>query len=158
MLPEQVWDSADIPRRELYKGRPTGSAMPLVWAHAEYLKLRRSLAEGRVFDMPAQTVKRYLVEKRRSSFSLWRPNQKCRSIRAGTALRVELLQDAAVRWTSDGWTHAATVVTRSTGWGVHVADLPTGTLAEGTVVQFTIKADTAEVPPAGQEFSVRVGR
>jgi glucoamylase len=53
LLPEQVWDSPDIPERELHFGRPSGSAMPLVWAHAEYLKLRRSLRDGRLFDLPA---------------------------------------------------------------------------------------------------------
>lgn len=52
MLPEQTWDGPDLPDRELWTGRPSGSAMPLVWAHAEYLKLKRSLLEGRVFDMP----------------------------------------------------------------------------------------------------------
>ena len=36
LLPEQVWDAPDIPERELFNGRPSGSAMPLVWAHAEY--------------------------------------------------------------------------------------------------------------------------
>lgn len=52
LIPEQVWDTLDIPERKLFRGRPTGSAMPLVWAHAEYLKLRRSLRDNRVFDMP----------------------------------------------------------------------------------------------------------
>jgi len=52
LIPEQVWDALDIPERKLYEGRPTGSAMPLVWAHAEYLKLRRSLRDNRVFDLP----------------------------------------------------------------------------------------------------------
>jgi len=42
LISEQVWDSPDIPEHELHTGRPSGSAMPLVWAHAEYLKLRRS--------------------------------------------------------------------------------------------------------------------
>ncbi len=60
MLPEQVWDGPDIPERELFNGRPSGSAMPLVWAHAEYAKLVRSLHEGRVFDMPQQTYERYV--------------------------------------------------------------------------------------------------
>jgi len=60
MLPEQVWDGPDIPERELVNGRPSGSAMPLVWAHAEYAKLVRSLHEGRVFDMPQQTYARYV--------------------------------------------------------------------------------------------------
>ena len=53
LLPEQIWDSADVPERELFLGRASGSAMPLVWAHAEYLKLCRSLADGEVFDPAA---------------------------------------------------------------------------------------------------------
>src|SRR5215469_3826252 len=35
MLPEQIWDAAPIAARGLFPGRPTGAAMPLVWAHAE---------------------------------------------------------------------------------------------------------------------------
>ena len=62
MLPEQVWDNEAIPERNLYSGRPTGSAMPLVWAHAEHIKLRRSLREGHIFDMPPYTVQRYLID------------------------------------------------------------------------------------------------
>ena len=52
-----------MPQRNLFFGRPTGSAMPLAWAHAEYLKLCRSLDDDRVFDTPPQTVDRYLVER-----------------------------------------------------------------------------------------------
>lgn len=59
-IPEQVWDAQDIPHRELFRGKPTGSAMPLVWAHAEYIKLRRSLADGAVFDMPRLSYERYV--------------------------------------------------------------------------------------------------
>src|SRR5581483_885282 len=43
LIPEQVWDAPDVPERELYRGRPSGSAMPLAWAHAEHVKLLRSL-------------------------------------------------------------------------------------------------------------------
>jgi glucoamylase len=63
LLPEQVWDGPDIPELKLYFGRPSGSAMPLVWAHAEHLKLVRSLHQGRVFDLPPQPVQRYQAEK-----------------------------------------------------------------------------------------------
>ena len=55
LLPEQVWDVPDIPVRELFLGEASGSARPLVWAHAEYVKLRRSIADGRVFDQPCFT-------------------------------------------------------------------------------------------------------
>ena len=47
LMPEQVWDAAPIPERGLVPGKPTGSAMPLVWAHAEFLKLRRGKRGGR---------------------------------------------------------------------------------------------------------------
>ena len=32
MLPEQVWDSTAIPEKRLFPGKPTKSAMPLLWA------------------------------------------------------------------------------------------------------------------------------
>ena len=45
MLPEQIWDEPD--KDGLVFGGPAGSAMPLVWAHSEYLKLLRSAYDGR---------------------------------------------------------------------------------------------------------------
>ena len=47
LLPEQVWDADPIPALELAPGRPSGSAMPLVWAHAEFLKLLVARERGR---------------------------------------------------------------------------------------------------------------
>ena len=55
LIPEQVWDGPDLPERGLHPGQPTGSAMPLVWAHAEYLKLIRSLTDGTIFDLPPRS-------------------------------------------------------------------------------------------------------
>lgn len=34
----------------MWLGKPTGSAMPLMWAHAEYIKLLRSTADGKVYE------------------------------------------------------------------------------------------------------------
>ncbi|MBS1604518.1 MAG: glucan 1,4-alpha-glucosidase [Bacteroidetes bacterium] len=62
LFPEQVWDAADIPEKDLYRGRYTGSAMPLTWAQAEYIKLTVSLRQQRVFDLPSAAAKRYLKE------------------------------------------------------------------------------------------------
>src|SRR5215470_18054788 len=69
LFPEQVWDQRDIPDRELFLGGPSGSACPLVWAHSEYVKLIRSLRDGKIFDQPAQTSKRYVVERRAAVYS-----------------------------------------------------------------------------------------
>lgn len=72
MIPEQIWDGDDLPDRDLFRWRPTGSAMPLAWAHAEYLKLARSIRDGRIFDMPPCTQKRYASPATPSS----RPSDK----------------------------------------------------------------------------------
>jgi glucoamylase len=137
MIPEQVWDTADVPERELFFGRPSGSAMPLVWAHAEYIKLRRSIRDNRVFDMPRQTVRRYLLDKTISRHVIWRFNHKCRTLNEGNILRVELLASATIHWGVDDWQQIGDAETRDTGLGVHIADLPTQNLAAGTRVSFT---------------------
>jgi glucoamylase len=137
LIPEQVWDTDDIPERELYRGRPSGSAMPLVWAHAEYIKLRRSLRDGKVFDTPQQTVRRYLVEETHGNYAAWRFNNKRRCIPAGMTLRIEALKAALVRWSSDGWKTVQQTGTTDTGMGVYIADLPTEALSAGTALKFT---------------------
>ena len=125
MIPEQVWDSDDIPERGLFLGRPSGSAMPLAWAHAEYLKLRRSIQAGRVFDMPPQTAERYLAEKVVSNRAIWRFDHQRSEVLAGDILRVEARAPALIRWSQDGWKTAHEYTTTDTGLGIHVADLPT---------------------------------
>ncbi len=138
MLPEQIWDTNDIPARELFFGQPSGSAMPLVWAHAEYVKLRRSLREQRVFDMPPQAAQRYAVNKTGSQHTIWRFNHQSRDLPAGNALRVELLAPACVHWSSDSWLTSHDNETRDTGLGVYVADLPSD-LAAGSTIDFTFR-------------------
>lgn len=138
LLPEQVWDAADIPERELFRGRPSGSAMPLAWAHAEHIKLLRSLADGRVFDMPRQTHQRYQVEGVRARHCVWRFNQKSRSVTSGSLLRVELPAAATVHWSSDAWSTTHDTQTLDSGFGIHFADLDTAELAAGREVVLTL--------------------
>jgi glucoamylase len=59
LLPEQVWDQPNRPDVHMYLGRPTGSAMPLLWAHAEYIKLLRSTCDHQVFDFIPAVAERY---------------------------------------------------------------------------------------------------
>jgi glucoamylase len=137
LIPEQVWDAPDVPEHELANGHPSGSAMPLVWAHAEYIKLLRSIRDGQVFDTPPQPVQRYQKAKVTLPFGFWRFNHKVRSIVKGKMLRVEVLSPATVHWSSDNWKTAVDAKTRDTGLGVYVADLPTEELPAGGQVLFT---------------------
>jgi glucoamylase len=155
LLPEQIWDAPDIPERELWRGRPSGSAMPLVWAHAEYVKLRRSLQDGRVFDVPGVCVTRYLEQHVSSPRMAWRFSQRLRSIPAGKALRVEVLVPAVVRWTGDDWTTIRDTPTIDTGAGVHMADLPVQGLRPGAAIKFTIYWPDAR-RWEGEDFAIDV--
>lgn len=138
MIPEQVWDAAAIPARELFPGRPSGSAMPLVWAHAEHVKLLRSIADGRVFDTPPRTLARYAGGDRPPRVQPWRPGFRAERLPAGRVLRIELARPGAVRWSADNWRTAADVPTAETGLaGVHAAELPTAGLPVGGRVVFT---------------------
>ncbi len=142
LIPEQVWDAPDIPERELFIGRPSGSAMPLVWAHAEHVKLLRSLADGFIFDMPPQPRQRYQIDRVGSRHSVWRFNHKCRSMAAGRILRIELPAAASVHWSADGWQAVDDTPSRNSGFGVHFADLDTAKLPVGSTIIFTIRWTT----------------
>jgi glucoamylase len=121
----------------LFFGKASGSACPLVWAHSEYIKLVRSLRDGKIFDQSPQTVKRYRVEKRRAAHWEWRFNNKCRIVPKEKVLRIALQARAVIHWSKDGWQTAQDLPTQDTGLGIHFADLPTDRMDPGHTVQFT---------------------
>jgi hypothetical protein len=55
MLPEQVWD--DCPHSQ--STARAGAAMPLVWTHAEFIKLLISRHQGHPIDRPWAVWRRY---------------------------------------------------------------------------------------------------
>jgi glucoamylase len=138
LIPEQVWDGPDVPQRELFRGRPTGSAMPLVWAHSEHIKLLRSLRDGEIFDMPPQTVQRYQRDGVTSPLRIWCFNQKLRSLPAGKTLRIELAAPAVVHWTMDDWSTTHDSPTTKNSFDIHFVDLPTKKSARGKFIRFTL--------------------
>jgi glucoamylase len=157
LLSEQIWDSRDLPERELFFARPSGSAMPLVWAHAEYVKLRLSLNRGSVFDMPPQTVERYIEGRADSPHTAWRFNHKICSMPSGKILRIETQVKARVRWTTDNWRTLHDTSTDDTGLGLHVADLSTKDLRPGGKIVFTFywpDADRWE----GENYEIEIRR
>jgi len=103
LLAEQVWDQPDSPDGRMRFGRPTGAAMPLMWAHAEYIKLLRSVQEGQVFDLIPAVADRYLKRIDCRPLEIWKINRQPRSIAAGMTLRVQAAAGFVLRWTSDEW-------------------------------------------------------
>ena len=154
MLPEQVWDGPDLPGCELVNGRATGGAMPLVWAHAEYAKLVRSLHDGRVFDMPQQPYERYVRVRRVAAMAVWAPHHRWRTLCQGCVLRIQTPDRTTVRWyPSDGSPPREAVTHDTTLPGVWIADLDTAALAVGTTIAFSL-LDGAGAPSG--EHTIRV--
>jgi glucoamylase len=137
LLSEQVWDGRDWPQQHLALGRPTGAAMPLMWAHAEYLKLLRSIEDGRVFDRVPCVEERYASRKdRRAEHEVWKFNRQPRSIPAGSTLRVIAEAPFRLHLSSDGGASWADIDSLSSNLGLHFADLPDQP-AKRTEVRFT---------------------
>lgn len=124
MLPEQVWDEADRPELGLYLGRPAGSAMPLMWAHSEYIKLLRSAADGQVFDLIPAVADRYLAGRGRKDLEVWKPNRQVRWAAPRQTLRVQAPAPFRLRWTWNEWQSIQDTAAKSSGIGIYFVDIP----------------------------------
>jgi glucoamylase len=137
MIPEQVWDVAHIPERGLFTGVASGSAMPLVWAHGEYVKLCRSIQDEAIFDMPAATNKRYLIDKTPSTHAFWRFNDKVKTIVKGKILRIEAEKPFSLHWSAHNWHVVKDTESTPSVFGTYFVDIPTADVNVSNKVVFT---------------------
>jgi glucoamylase len=71
MIPEQVWDRAEIPRNfdlgfippSMKFGEGNGSATPLAWSMAQFIRLAINLKNGRNLETPDVVYNRYVKKK-----------------------------------------------------------------------------------------------
>jgi len=125
MLPEQVWDEPDRPRMHLYLGGPTGAAMPLMWAHAEYIKLLRSVYDKQVFDRIPAVADRYLKgDEVCKLLEIWKPNRQTRIVRTGYVLRIQAQTSFRLRWTRTEWKTTEETKSTPTALGIEFVDIP----------------------------------
>lgn len=103
LLPEQIWDEADLPDMHLRCGGPTGSAVPLLWAHSEYIRLLRSSQDGQVFDLIPEVAARYRDHKTENRIEFWLPKHPIRQARRGCTLRICAPEPFRLRWSIDRW-------------------------------------------------------
>jgi glucoamylase len=124
LLPEQVWDEADRPASFLFRGKPTGSAMPLMWAHAEYIALLRSVADERVFDYVPAVGERYLFDRKHvRQIEVWKPNRQPATVARNARLRIQATRPFRLHWTDDEWDNVQDTDAGGTTLGVYFADL-----------------------------------
>ena len=154
MIPEQVWDAEPLPERRLYPGRASGSAMPLAWAHAEFVKLLVSRQINRPYDRPRAMWQRYRARRPVAEFAFWWPHAPIGAMRAGAKLAVALPAAAVVHWGRDGWQLTSDVPSVDSGLGFHAAVLDTAALPPGSRIDFTWRWAGGEW--AGRDIAVGI--
>jgi glucoamylase len=154
MLPEQVWDEADLPTAQMHLGKPTGSAMPLVWAHAEYIKLLRSAHDGLVFDCVPLVANRYVSSPVRKHLEVWKPIRQVKTIGAGDTLRIQAPRSFRLHWSGDEWQTAHDMDATPTGLDISFVDIPTGH-TQRAPIRFTFFL-TDEQRWEGRDYEVTV--
>ena len=138
LLPEQSWDEEDRPEIYMWGGQPTGSAMPLMWAHGEYIKLLRSTADGKVYDAIPEVSKRYLGEHgRRKQFEVWKSNRHVRFMRVGEILRVQGHAAFILHWSNDNWKTVRDNQSSQNSLQIDYVDLQDVATSSGTCIRFT---------------------
>lgn len=137
MLPEQLWDADDLPEGKMKRGGPTGSAMPLCWAHAEYVTLVRSHKDGVCFDRIEPVYQRYAKAGTGSKIEMWTLAHQPQRIAPGKTLRIITEKAATIHWSFDGWATANDLETRDAGFACWFGDLPSDRLQAGARIVFT---------------------
>jgi glucoamylase len=138
MLPEQVWDYEDFPEQGMYKGQSAGSAQPLVWAHAEYIKLLRSAVDGKVFDCIPVVAERYAVAPDERSFhcniEIFQTSRPVTQIVAGRTLRVVDTVRFRLLYTTDNWASSVTYQSHPVGYAGSFSDIATTPGQSGKII------------------------
>lgn len=156
LLPEQIWDTEDIPKKGLYFGKHSGSGMPLTWAHAEYLKLCASISDKKIFDMPALTRERYLNKNSKIGFQVWRFDKPFKTLLTRKHLRIETMAPAKVIWTDYDWETEHTIQTSDTGIGIFVVDIKLRN-KKAKKIEFTFHWDTTDTWE-NKNYSVEINK
>jgi glucoamylase len=136
LLPEQVWDAADIPDRGLFAGRPTGSAMPLVWAHAEFLKLLMARHCNRPCERLPPVEDRYRQPRVASTWH-WRLDTPVARLPPGRDLLIEDARPFALRYGFDGWQRTSERDAELAGCAMYGVRIPAAALVAADVINFT---------------------
>lgn len=135
LLPEQIWDEADLPQAGMFSGQATGSARPLFWAHSEYIRLLRSAVDGQVFDLIPEVANRYAKTKPEARVEYWLHKHPIRQARRNCSLRICAAEPFCLHWSHGGEAAWRDSDSSPTAFDVHFCDLDEHTLEAG--VEFT---------------------
>jgi glucoamylase len=141
LLPEQVWDADNTQAPSgllLTRGGPTGSALPLAWAHAEYIRLVRSASDRKIFDLVQPVVDRYQsATYAPRNLEVWNFARQMKTMPKGATLLIPLASQFKLRWSLDNWATVNDTDSKATNVGIYFAEIPTTNAPALGPVSFT---------------------
>jgi glucoamylase len=143
LLPEQVWDAAPIPELGLAPGRPSGSAMPLLWTHAEFLKLLIARELKRPIELLQAVEQRYRSSAgdhyaaRTAASWHWRDEVPVLRHETGRALLIEDRMAFTLHFGFDGWQRVEERAAEAQPFGLWAVRLTADELSGPTELNFT---------------------
>jgi glucoamylase len=97
----------------------------LLWAHAEYIKLLRSVRDGWVFDLIPEAADRYTRNRRAlSKVQFWSFQHPSRAVKSGSTLRIHADNAFRIHFSRDNWATATDIDSASTNLGIDCCDIP----------------------------------
>lgn len=143
LIPEQIWDSEAIPEHYLYPGKPSGSAMPLVWAHAEFLKLLYAMKQGEPLELLDSVKKRYKFQVPRAKTWHWRSDTPFSSLPTGRNLIIEASQTFSLEYQL-GDTDPQEKTAQKLGLGIYGLRFKRTELSNHKMLNFSLRFQTDE--------------
>ena len=137
LIPEQIWDGPPLPKYGLEPGKPTGSAMPLVWAHAEFVKLLIARSEGRPVELLNCVERRYHARRPISPTWHWRRSQPFATLPFGRSLLIEDLVPFLLHCGFDHWNDIGDLKSEPQGIGIHGVRFDASALSSRSAIDFT---------------------
>ena len=123
----------------MFLGKPTGSAMPLMWAHAEYIKLLRSVSDGKVYDAIPEVSQRYLGDRKNCKLiEVWKPERQVAFTQKDSILRIQAAEPFRLHWSNDGRQSQNNTDSNANALQIDFVDLPaTVSSSKGMSIRFT---------------------
>ena len=143
LFPEQVWDTA--PEGRFEPGKPAGSAMPLVWAHAEFIKLLWARQHKQAYEALEVVTKRYQQDNPTPKVRFWRRDSPVWSLPAKLALTLQDTKPFAVRYgfgPADDWQSVQERQAEEGLFGLWEVPLSAAELRGQTALNFTQRFDS----------------
>lgn len=135
LLPEQIWDAE--PAGRLQPGRPTGGAMPLLWAHAEFVKLAAARAAGHPLERLDAVWARYRGLRADAPTWVWTAAAPFTRLPRGKAILIVLPCPARLHLGRDGWRDARDIECAPQSLGHSSLHVSAATLAPHRSLEFT---------------------